>query len=139
LEKLLQQIHEDVNGSIEPMSDMEQYGRKEVWSIGSHKGDCEEYVLQKRLLLINAGLSPNALRLTQVLDESRKGHLFLTVVTDKGDYALDNNLFNVVKLEVLMNRYEFQKRTSGWDPRVWVQLIDTRIDLRDTASTSRKD
>jgi predicted transglutaminase-like cysteine proteinase len=132
---LLEKTHADVNGSIEPMPDMEQYGRVEVWSVGSHKGDCEDYALTKRNNLINAGISPNALRLTIAVDSEGEGHLFLTVVTNKGDYALDNKKSHLVRIEVLMDEYELNKWTSGWDPQVWVQITDTRIDLRASAAT----
>jgi len=130
LEQLLEQVHVNVNNSIEVISDMEQYGKDEVWSMGATKGDCEEYVLRKRELLIKAGLSANALRLTIALDENKEGHLFLTVVTDRGDFALDNKLSHIVRLEILMDRYDLIKRTSSWHQKVWVDLIDTRIDLR---------
>ena len=53
-------------------------------------GDCEDYALSKRKALGEAGLSRRALRLGVVRLVSGKAHAVLVVVTDRGDYVLDN-------------------------------------------------
>ncbi len=53
-------------------------------------GDCEDYQLVKRKLLVEAGFPRRALRMTVVIDELGEGHAVLMVRTDRGDYILDN-------------------------------------------------
>jgi predicted transglutaminase-like cysteine proteinase len=85
-------------------------------------GDCEDYALLKRRMLIESGWPREALLLTVVRGE-REGHAVLTVTTDKGDYVLDN-----INSDVLLwsnTSYRFIKRQSEYDPNVWVSLGDS--------------
>lgn len=68
--------------------------RVDRWQIiyqGMEGGDCEDYALTKRALLIAAGYPAHALRLA-VVDGGNKyrRHAVLVVVTDAGDLVLDN-------------------------------------------------
>lgn len=84
-------INDSVNKSIYPMTDMELYGREENWEYPVHAGDCEDFALQKRKLLLQKGL-PHASLLLTVVNKRDNGaaHAVLTVRTDRGDYFLDN-------------------------------------------------
>ena len=62
-------------------------------------GDCEDYVLLKRKMLIDAGWPREALLITVVRDRKGEGHAVLTVKTDKGELVLDNQNENVVALD----------------------------------------
>ena len=53
-------------------------------------GDCEDYVLLKRKMLMQAGWPRQALLITVVRDEQGDGHAVLTVKTDKGDIACEH-------------------------------------------------
>ena len=53
-------------------------------------GDCEDYVLLKRRMLMQAGWPRQALLITVVRDKQGDGHAVLTVKTDKGEFILDN-------------------------------------------------
>ena len=53
------------------------------------EGDCEDYVLAKKKMLTLLGLAAPALRITVALNNKVR-HAVLTVVTDHGDYVLDN-------------------------------------------------
>jgi predicted transglutaminase-like cysteine proteinase len=79
-------------------------------------GDCEDYQLMKRKLLIEAGLPRRSLRMTVVIDENGEGHAVLTVRTDRGDLILDNKTDDV--LEWFRTNYRYIKRESaeitGW-------------------------
>ncbi|WP_083861558.1 transglutaminase-like cysteine peptidase, partial [Microvirga lotononidis] len=87
----LQQINLTVNRSVEEMSDREQWGKEDVWSLPTTgRGDCEDYALLKRKLLIERGWPSAALLLTAALTPQGEWHLVLTAVTDKGDYVLDS-------------------------------------------------
>ena len=87
-------------------------------------GDCEDYALLKRRILIEAGWPREALLLTLVRGADGEGHTVLTVTTDKGDYVLDNQNENVVAWTE--TGYRFVKRQSQSDPNVWVSLGDSR-------------
>jgi predicted transglutaminase-like cysteine proteinase len=87
----LDSINALVNNSIEPVSDSEHAGVVDAWDYPSDgKGDCEDFALLKRRLLIEAGFPRGALLLTVVKDEHGDGHSVLMVRTTRGDFVLDN-------------------------------------------------
>lgn len=129
----LDRVNRWVNESIEPLTDMEHWGVVEKWSYPDDGyGDCEDYVLLKRRMLIAAGWPRAALLITVVRDEKDEGHAVLTVKTDKGEFILDNQVEDVLP----WNRtgYRFVKRQSQSDPNAWVALGDTRPALATAAS-----
>ena len=85
--------------------------------------------LLKRRFLENLGFAPEALLITVVLDEKKEGHAVLTVVTDEGDFVLDNRRDEIRRWSDL--EYTFLKRQSQRDPRLWVALTK---DAKPTAS-----
>jgi predicted transglutaminase-like cysteine proteinase len=104
---------------------MDHWGVIEKWSLPSDGyGDCEDYVLLKRKMLIDAGWPREALLITVVRDKMNEGHAVLTVKTDKGEFVLDNQNENV--LAWTETGYRFVKRQSQGDPNVWVSLGDAR-------------
>ena len=110
-----------VNEAIEPVTDKVQYGVDEYWTIpSSGKGDCEEYVLLKRRMLIDLGWSSGDLLITVVLDENGDGHAVLTARTSTGDYVLDNK--NATVLLWYQKPYKFLMRQSYLHPKRWVAL-----------------
>ena len=114
-----------VNETVKPLTDQEHWGVIEKWSLPSDGyGDCEDYVLLKRKMLIDAGWPREALLITVVRDKKGEGHAVLTVKTDKGEFVLDNQNENVVAWTE--TGYRFVKRQSQSDPNVWVSLGDTK-------------
>jgi predicted transglutaminase-like cysteine proteinase len=109
-----------VNRNVQPVSDQELYGEIEHWAIPDKKGDCEDYVLLKRHLLIERGWPEGSLLITVVADEKGEGHAVLTARTAKGDYILDNKTSSVQAWSKVP--YHFYKRQSYRDPRLWVSL-----------------
>jgi predicted transglutaminase-like cysteine proteinase len=121
----LLRVNHWVNETVKPMTDMEHWGVIEKWSIPTDGyGDCEDYVLMKRKLLIDAGWPREALLITVVRDKQGEGHAVLTVKTDKGEFILDNQNENVVAWTE--TGYRFVKRQSQRDQNVWVSLGDNR-------------
>src|SRR5262245_7384406 len=123
--KDLLRINKWVNDTIKPLTDLEHWGVVERWNYPDDGyGDCEDYVLLKRKLLMQAGWPRQALLITVVRDKRGDGHAVLTVKTDKGEFVLDNQ-----NEEVLLwsdTGYRFVKRQSQTDPNVWVALGDSR-------------
>ena len=123
--KDLVRINKWVNESIKPMTDMDQWGVVEKWSYpDTGYGDCEDYVLLKRRMLIQAGWPREALLITVVRERSGDGHAVLTVKTDKGEFILDNQ-HPEIRLWSDTN-YRFVKRQSQHDQNLWVSLGDQR-------------
>jgi len=122
--KTILKINYQVNSSITPMTDMEIYGVEERWAYPKTAGDCEDYALLKRKMLIEAGFSPSDLLMTVVLQPNGDGHAVLTVRTDRGDFILDN-MRNKVMLWA-DTEYTYLKRQSADNPARWVKLQDGR-------------
>jgi predicted transglutaminase-like cysteine proteinase len=121
----LVRINRYVNGTVKPMTDIEHWGTIEKWSYPEDGyGDCEDYALLKRRLLIRAGWPREALLLTVVRDRHDEGHAVLTVKTDRGEFILDNQVEEV--LPWFETGYRFIKRQSQRDPNLWVNLGDSR-------------
>jgi predicted transglutaminase-like cysteine proteinase len=114
-----------VNERVQPMTDLDQYGVIEKWTYPeSGFGDCEDYVLLKRRMLIQLGWPREALLVTVVRDRKGDGHSVLTVRTNRGEYVLDNQVERV--LPWADTGYQYTKRQSQSDPNVWVSLGDQR-------------
>jgi predicted transglutaminase-like cysteine proteinase len=123
--KDLVRINRLVNERIRPMTDLEHFGTVEKWSYPDDGyGDCEDYVLLKRRMLMEAGWPREALLITVVRDQKGDGHAILTVKTDRGEFVLDNQNEHVVLWTE--SGYRFVKRQSQSDPNVWVALGDPR-------------
>jgi predicted transglutaminase-like cysteine proteinase len=123
--KDLVRINKLVNESIKPMTDFDHWGVVEKWSYPTDgHGDCEDYVLLKRKLLIQAGWPREALLVTVVRDKKGDGHAVLTVKSDKGDYILDNQNEDVLLWSE--TGYRFVKRQSQSNPNMWVALGEPR-------------
>jgi predicted transglutaminase-like cysteine proteinase len=123
--KDLARINKWVNESVRPITDLEHWGVVERWNYAEDGyGDCEDYVLLKRRLLMQAGWPRQALLITVVRDKRGDGHAVLTVKTDKGEFILNNQNETIVTW--LETGYRFIKRQSQSDPNVWVSLGDPR-------------
>ncbi|MDX3926984.1 MAG: transglutaminase-like cysteine peptidase [Shinella sp.] len=124
--KTILKVNYEVNTSIEPMTDKEIYGVEEYWAYPETVGDCEDYVLLKRKMLMEAGISPSDLLITVVLQPNGDGHAVLTVRTDRGDFVLDNMRNKVMLWSE--TEYRFLKRQSSEHAGKWVKLQDGRAD-----------
>jgi len=123
--KDLERVNLFVNTHVKPMTDMEHWGVVERWNYPDDGyGDCEDYVLAKRRLLIQAGWPRGALLITVVRDKRGDGHAVLTVKTDKGEFILDNQNDQILLWSD--SGYRFVKRQSQTDQNVWVSLGDPR-------------
>ena len=114
-----------VNQSIKPVTDIEHWGVVERWNLAEDGyGDCEDYVLVKRRMLMQAGWPREALLITVVRDKKGDGHAVLTVKTDRGEFVLDNQETQI--LPWVQTGYKFVKRQSQADQNVWVALGEPR-------------
>jgi predicted transglutaminase-like cysteine proteinase len=120
LMQTLTRVNLEVNKSLAPLTDMEHWGIADQWGLPTDgKGDCEDYQLLKRTLLIAHGLPRRSLRMTVVLDEKHEGHAVLMVRTDQGDLILDNKTNLILSWEE--TDYIYVKRESAFETG-WVSL-----------------
>lgn len=125
-------VNDRVNALIRPATDLELYGEVEHWTIPVNQGDCEDYVLLKRQLLMQAGWPSSALLITVVRDELGDGHAVLTVRTKQGDLILDNKQSRIMTWAE--TGYEFIKRQSYRNPMQWVSLTPSEAYFSGAAS-----
>lgn len=117
--KLLQSVNASVNASIKPVSDQDNYGKRDYWTIPKNgKGDCEDYVLLKRAKLMARGISPSQLLITMV--QGSEAHIVLTARTDHGDFILDNMRKDVLPVE--KTSYRYVKMQSPGNSGQWVSI-----------------
>jgi predicted transglutaminase-like cysteine proteinase len=123
---LIETVNGQVNAAILPETDRDVYGKDEVWAYPRVAGDCEDYVLLKRRILMNKGISPANLLITVVRKPDGEGHAVLAVRTKRGDYILDNLNDQVLPWEA--TGYRFLKRQSSEHTGHWV-TIETPKDI----------
>jgi len=119
------QVNNAVNTSMMPLTDQQIWGREEVWSYPAHGvGDCEDYALEKRRILIEQGIPASSLLITVVRQTNGSGHAVLTVRTSHGDFILDNLEPRVLAWNA--TEYKFLKRQSERHAGIWVSIEDGR-------------
>ena len=121
--RALNNVNRSVNSSIKPRTDQEHWGVVDRWDIPTDGyGDCEDYQLLKRKILVEQhGFPHRALRMTVVIDEQGEGHAVLMARTDEGDLILDNKRGAILPWHE--TGYVYVKR-EGQDGRSWVSLGD---------------
>ena len=122
----INRINAQVNASIRPVTDLDLWGREEVWSFPATAGDCEDYVIEKRAELMRLGIPSGNLLITVLRQADGDGHAVLTVRTTGGDFVLDN-LDSRVRLWS-ETEYTFLKRQSERDSGIWLSINDGRAD-----------
>ena len=119
--KDIERIDRQVNAAVTPETDMDHWGVVDRWDYPlDGKGDCEDYALLKRKLLIHQGYPRQALLITVVKDLEGEGHAILTVKTSQGEFVLDN--LNDKVMAWADTGYKFIKRQSQSDPNVWQSI-----------------
>ena len=111
----LQQINSHVNSTIREVSDLEQYGRADVWALPtSGKGDCEDFALLKRKMLIERGWPSSALAITVGSTAQGEAHAVLLVSTVQGRYILDNLTSSILSPERTGHMFHARQSGRGW-------------------------
>jgi predicted transglutaminase-like cysteine proteinase len=118
--EVVKKVNSLVNDHVAPLTDWELHGQEEVWSYPGVAGDCEDYVLLKRQMLIEKGFSASDLLITVVRRPDGEGHAVLTLRTSKGDFVLDN-LANDVKIWT-QTPYKYLKRQASFHTGRWVNI-----------------
>jgi len=117
----INEINDHVN-SMPQVDDFELYQQAEYWTYptAEYGGDCEDLALEKRRLLMEQGWPESALLMAVAREWNGNGHAVLIVVTDKGDYVLDNKSWQIRRWQDAP--YTWVKRQSRERPFIWVNL-----------------
>lgn len=118
------EVNAIVNRDVKPVTDQDHYGVEEHWTYPRQYGDCEDYVLLKRYMLMQRGWPASSLLITVVKQPNGDGHAVLTVRTSRADYVLDNLETRVRQ----WNRtpYRFLKRQAVRHSGHWTKISDRR-------------
>ncbi|WP_053239942.1 transglutaminase-like cysteine peptidase [Pleomorphomonas koreensis] len=91
----------------------------DVWKVGGLKGDCEDYALAKRDLLLRYGVGSAYARMAVGMTAAGDSHAVLIVTTTAGLYVLDNLQQRVVPLA--RSTMQITAIQSPFDPRLWIK------------------
>ena len=122
--EVLRAVNDRVNRSIVGITDWDHHGVEERWSYPTRYGDCEDYVLAKRRMLMEYGFQAGDLLITVVTQPDGAGHAVLSVRTDRGEFVLDNVERRV--LHWTHTEYRYVKRQSERHAGTWVAIHDGR-------------
>ncbi len=116
----LNSINTATNVRIRPVTDRAQHNQVEVWQYPKGAGDCEDYALEKRRKLIAAGWPEKSLRMATARNPKGNLHAVLIVVTEQGDYVLDNVTNRIHAWD--KTAYRWVARQSAENPMVWNKI-----------------
>lgn len=130
LAALLTQVNSEGNGSITWKRDTEVYGKYEYWDFpcevdGKSYDDCDGYAIWKLRRLIELGLPSTPLIFALAYDETKTFHAVLIVVTDAGEFVLDNRHTTVKTVRELISLgYNFTARVASGERfnGTWVEF-----------------
>ena len=75
--KTIIEVNNEVNTTVEPLTDREIFGVEERWDYPDQVGDCEDFALEKRKILNEKGVPLGALLMTVGRDADGGGHAVL--------------------------------------------------------------
>jgi len=120
----LNRVNRQVNRAIRERSDLATTGLADQWSLpivdGRLEGDCEDFALEKRRLLIEGGVDPRTLSIALVRTRTGESHAVLLVSTDRGEFVLDN-LSPWITLWSRLDYRWVQRQVPG-NPTRWVSV-----------------
>ena len=120
--RIANKINRRVNARIRAVPDHEVYGVRERWTLPDRgAGDCEDFALLKKKLLIEAGLPGNMLLLATALNRQAEPHAVLVLRLQTGDVILDN--LTSAARPWQETRYTFLKIQSPETPDVWSAVL----------------
>jgi len=121
---ILRQANDEVNRIMRGATDWEVYHVADYWNapplVRGVRGDCEDFALEKRRLLIENGIPPAALSIAVVRTRLGEDHAVLIVSTLQGDYVLDNLQYDIRAWRKA--GYTWIARQGPGDDLGWVSL-----------------
>lgn len=119
----LAQINSTVNFGITPR-DPPASRRDAEWHIFPYEGNCGDYAVTKRHLLLRSGWPSSALLLAEVVIRfNGEHHLVLLVREGRAVLVLDNLSPVVTPLVDALDRFTVVRAESGTDPQRWTREV----------------
>lgn len=115
--KQMETVNTLINQGVKEITDNDRLAIEDAWIEPDGSGDCEDFAIAKRDILLMLGWPSSALLLTIVRNPKNEGHAVLTVVTTKGDLILDEPGPLILPPE--KTGHTFFTRQSQRDPKVW--------------------
>ena len=120
----LNMVNRLINGAIRQTSDMVTHGAEDYWDTPLEngeqaRGDCEDYVLEKRRALIARGVPAAALSIAVVQTRQGEGHAILLVNTNQGEVVLDSLAPSIISWRDIP--YSWVERQVPGQPMTWVR------------------
>jgi predicted transglutaminase-like cysteine proteinase len=115
----LVRINAEVNRAIRPQRASESIA-DEKWLIAPAFGDCNDYAVTKRHLLMARGWPARALLLAEVVTPTGEHHLVLVVRTREGDLVADNLTLAVRRW--IDASYQWVRIQSPDNPLFWLAV-----------------
>lgn len=117
----LAQINSTVNSGIAP-KDSPASRRDAEWQIFPYEGNCGDYAVTKRHLLLRSGWHSSSVLLAEVIIRATgEHHLVLLVREGRAVLVLDNLSPVVTPLVDALDRYVIVRAESGTDPQRWTR------------------
>ena len=116
----LRDVNSRVNAEVEFVSDMDNLGVEEDWDFPRDcRGDCEDFVLEKRKRLVDLGFSRASLTIAFAVHEVQFfPHAVLLAETTTGTWVLDNLYDEVLCWDAVPYRYTRREQPDG----TWVRF-----------------
>jgi len=122
---ILKAVNRRVNHDLIADTDAHVYQVNDYWEAPAltrgARGDCEDFALVKRRLLIAAGIPAAALSLAIVRTRYNEDHAVLVVATRQGDFVLDNLTSRLRPWQ--KTGYDWISRQAPGDDLGWVSLL----------------
>lgn len=120
----IQAVNRKVNRDLIADTDAHVYKMNDYWDapalVPGARGDCEDFALVKRRLLIEQGIPANAISLALVRTRFDEDHAVLVVSTLQGDIVLDNLAYSVKPW--WKTGYTWISRQAAGDTLGWISL-----------------
>jgi predicted transglutaminase-like cysteine proteinase len=115
-------VNRHVNATVAQLSDPENYGVAEHWTLPENgRGDCEDFVLRKYKDLLDAGVPARYLSVAIVLDWQGDNHAVLVLHHASGDLVLDSLTSSVLPWN--RSGYRFLAMQSARNKARW-EIVD---------------
>lgn len=122
--EVVRSVNDEVNRIMRGATDEEVYHVADYWNapalVRGVRGDCEDFALEKRRLLIENGVPAAALSIAIVQTRRGEDHAVLIVSAAQGDFVLDNLQYDVRQWR--KTDYTWVSRQGPGDDLAWVSL-----------------
>ena len=121
---IVRNVNDQVNRIMRGATDAQVYHVSDYWNapdlVAGVRGDCEDFALEKRRLLIANGIPAAAISIAIVRTRVGDDHAVLIVSSRQGDYVLDNLQYDVRPWRKA--GYTWISRQGPGDDLSWVSL-----------------